>query len=141
MQQNVFILRGNLGADPELRYTGTGKAVCQVSLAYNAPKKEGKAPAPPKWFYITAWGGIAENMSELRKGNCITVMGRLSVETWNDKTTGKERSKMALVAEGVIVHKKDEDNAGNRTENTKKESKPSSSDGPPPDDDDDRIPF
>jgi single-strand DNA-binding protein len=80
MHHRVIIL-GNLGRDPELRYTPTGKAVCDFSVATNRnwTNADGTAESEVCWFRVTAWGKLAELFNQyLAKGEAVYVEGRLN---------------------------------------------------------------
>lgn len=93
MSFNKITVVGNLGKDPELRYTPQGNAVCNFSVATNEKRRDkgGDLQDVTTWFRITLWGKQAENASKyLTKGSPIYVEGRLRVEEWSDKD-GKTR--------------------------------------------------
>ena len=93
MSFNKIIIVGNLGRDPELRYTPQGTAVCNFSVATNEKKKDkgGEMLDVTTWFRVTLWNKQAETASKyLTKGSPIYVEGRLRVEEWNDRD-GKTR--------------------------------------------------
>lgn len=93
---NKVMIMGNLGRDPELRYTPGGKAVTDLSLAIQDSRDKDAAPT---WVTVTAWERTAETVCQyLRKGSCIHVEGRLTVEEWIDKVTGDKRNKMKVTA-------------------------------------------
>ena len=78
---NAVFAIGNLGRDPSMRRTSTGKAVTEVSLAANAFGVE-----RPEWFNLTAWEKVAEVIHDyLHKGDRIAVAGRLLRSTWKGK--------------------------------------------------------
>ncbi len=88
MSFNKIIIVGNLGKDPELRYTPQGKTVCEISVATNERRKSksGEYEDSTTWFRVTFWDKHAENVSRyLKKGNSIYVEGRLSLEEWTDR--------------------------------------------------------
>jgi len=88
MSFNKIIIVGNLGRDPELRYTPQGVAVCNFSVATNEKKrdKSGEMHDVTTWFKVTLWRQNAENASKyLTKGSPIYVEGRLRVEEWTDR--------------------------------------------------------
>ena len=92
MSFNKIIIIGNLGRDPELRYTPQGNAVCNFSLATNEKRKDksGELQDITTWFRITLWGKQAENASKyLTKGSPVYVEGRLRVEEWTDRDGGQ----------------------------------------------------
>jgi single-strand DNA-binding protein len=93
MSFNKIIIVGNLGRDPELRYTPQGDAVCNFSVAVNEKKRDktGELQDITTWFRITLWRKQAENASKyLTKGSPIYIEGRLHVEEWTDRD-GKSR--------------------------------------------------
>ncbi len=88
MSFNRIILVGNLGRDPELRYTTQGTPVCSFTMATNERRRDkaGENQDVTTWFRVTLWGRQAETASQyLTKGRPIYVEGRLRVEEWNDK--------------------------------------------------------
>jgi len=88
MSFNKIIIVGNLGKDPELRYTPQGAAVCNFSVATNEKKKDksGEMQDVTTWFRVTLWDKKAEIASKyLTKGSPIYVEGRLRIEEWTDK--------------------------------------------------------
>jgi single-strand DNA-binding protein len=100
MSFNKIILVGNLGRDPELRYTPQGVAVCDFSMATNERKrdKSGEYQDVPTWFRVTLWRNQAENASKyLKKGNPVYIEGRLSLEEWTDRD-GNTRQTLAVQA-------------------------------------------
>jgi len=85
---NKLILIGNLGKDPELRYTPQGDAVANFSICINSKQKDksGELVETPTWFRVTLWRKQAENAAKyLTKGSSVYVEGRLSVEEWVDR--------------------------------------------------------
>ena len=100
MSFNKIILVGNLGRDPELRYTPQGVAVCDFSMATNERKrdKSGEYQDVPTWFRVTLWRNQAENAAKyLKKGNPVYIEGRLSLEEWTDRD-GNARQSLSVQA-------------------------------------------
>jgi single-strand DNA-binding protein len=98
MSFNKIIAIGNLGRDPELRYTPQGDAVCDFSIATNEKKRDkaGEFQDITTWFKVTLWGKKAENASKyLTKGKSVYVEGRLQVEEWTDRD-GKSRHTLVI---------------------------------------------
>lgn len=88
MSFNKIILVGNLGRDPELRYTPQGTAVCSFTLATNEKRrdKSGEFQNTATWFKVTLWGNQAETASKyLTKGRPVYIEGRLRIEEWTDR--------------------------------------------------------
>ncbi len=100
MSFNKIILVGNLGRDPELRYTTQGTPVCSFSLATNEKRKDktGESQDITTWFRVTLWGRQAETASQyLTKGRPVYIEGRLRVEEWTDRD-GKQRHTLEVHA-------------------------------------------
>ena len=100
MSFNKIIIVGNLGRDPELRYTPQGVAVCNFSLATNEKKrdKSGELQDVTTWFRVTLWRNQAENAAKyLTKGRPVYIEGRLGVEEWTDRD-GKSRYTLEVQA-------------------------------------------
>ena len=98
MSFNKITIIGNLGRDPELRYTPQGTAVCDFSVAVNDRKRDkaGEWQDVTTWFKITFWGKQAENASKyLTKGRQAYIEGRLQVEEWTDRD-GNNRFTLAV---------------------------------------------
>ena len=93
MSFNKIILVGNLGRDPELRYTPQGTPVCSFSLATNEKRKDkntGENNDITTWFRVTLWGRQAETASQyLSRGRPVYIEGRLRVEEWVDREIGR----------------------------------------------------
>ena len=99
---NKVILAGNLVADPELRYTPKGTAVCKIRLAVNRvyTTESGEKKEEVTYVDIDAFARQAEVISQyLKKGRPILIEGRLRYETWEDKQTNQKRSKLGVVLE------------------------------------------
>ena len=107
---NKVILIGNLGQDPELRYTGSGTAVCNLRLATNESYKDsnGELVEKTEWHSIVAWARLAEICGEyLKKGSQVYFEGSLQTRQWEDKdgqtrytTEVKAREMMMLDSKG-----------------------------------------
>jgi single-strand DNA-binding protein len=100
MSFNKITIVGNLGRDPELRYTPQGTAVCNFSVATNERRKDktGDFQDHTTWFRVTLWGKQAETASKyLTKGSPIYIEGRLRVEEWSDRD-GKNRHTLEVHA-------------------------------------------
>ena len=100
MSFNKVILVGNLGRDPELRYTPQGTPVCSFTMATNERRKDktGEMQDQTTWFRVTLWGRQAETASQyLTKGRPVYIEGRLRVEEWTDRD-GKPRHTLEVTA-------------------------------------------
>lgn len=95
---NQVILMGRLTRDPEMRTTTSGKSITSFSLAVDRGGQSEQAD----FFDITAWEKLAELVSQyLSKGRRCLVQGRLQQDSWDDKETGKKRSRIVVVATDV----------------------------------------
>jgi single-strand DNA-binding protein len=99
---NKAILVGNLGRDPELRYTASGQPVCTFSLATTENwVKEGKREERTEWHRIVVWGKAAENCANyLAKGRQVYIAGRIQTNEWEDKE-GQKRKTTEINAQTV----------------------------------------
>ena len=101
---NRVVLTGNLTRDPELRSLPSGMSVCSLRLAVNTRRKgaSGDWEDKPNYFDVTVWGAQGENCARyLAKGRPVAIDGRLEWSEWADKETGKNRSKVEIVADAV----------------------------------------
>jgi single-strand DNA-binding protein len=100
MSVNKVILVGRLGRDPETRYTGSGQAVANFTLATDSAYKDraGERQKRTEWHRIVAWGKLAEICQQyLKKGAQVYIEGRLQTREWEDKS-GQKRSTTEIVA-------------------------------------------
>ena len=100
---NKVILIGNLGKDPELRYTPGGQPVATFSLAtterYN--DKNGQRQDKTEWHSVVAWGKLAELVNQyLKKGRSAYIEGRITTRSWDDKD-GNKKYKTEIVANQI----------------------------------------
>lgn len=96
---NQVILMGRLTRDPETRTTPSGKTITSFSLAVD---RTGGQDDAADFFDVTAWEKLGELVSQyLSKGRRCLVQGRLRQDSWDDKETGKKRSKVEVVATDV----------------------------------------
>ncbi|RWX42922.1 single-strand DNA-binding protein [Candidatus Electrothrix aarhusensis] len=100
---NKAMLIGNLGADPELRYTQSGVAVASFNVATTRrwKDKEGQQQEETEWHKIVAWQRLGEICNEyLHKGSKVYVEGRLQTRKWQDQS-GNDRYTTEIVASDV----------------------------------------
>lgn len=150
---NKVILIGNLGRDPELRYTPSGMAVVNITLATSEAwkdKQSGEMQERTEWHRIVFYQRLAEIVAEyLRKGSKIFVEGRLRTTKWQDKTSGQDRYTTEIIADSMQML--DSKGGGSHTDATpipfEKSSSPQAAatgtSGPAPalDHFDDDVPF
>lgn len=102
---NKFSGRGNLGADPELRYTAgeDSEPVCSLRVFFDRPKPDRNGGFDDKggfWLDVSLWGTRGEAAAQLlKKGARVSVSGELYEEVWKDKESGIERRKLSLRAD------------------------------------------
>lgn len=103
MSDSSITITGHTGRAPDARYTPSGMAVVDFSVAVNHSRKQGNEWVDEtSWVNVVAFGGLAENVAEsVGKGTRVTVTGRISEDTWEDKDTGAKRSKLKVVADDV----------------------------------------
>ncbi len=100
---NKVILVGNLGADPDMRYTPSGQGVCEMRLATNESwmDKSGQRQERTEWHRIVVWGKRGETCAKyLSKGRQIYVEGRLRTRSWEDQD-GNKRYMTEIIANDV----------------------------------------
>jgi single-strand DNA-binding protein len=102
---NKVILIGNLGRDPEIRYTPSGAAVANITIATSEvwkDKQSGENQERTEWHRIVMYQRLAEIAGEyLRKGAKIFIEGRLQTRKWQDKTSGQDRYTTEIVADSL----------------------------------------
>ncbi len=101
---NTVILGGNLTRDPEVRYTPQGTAVAKLGLAISNVYKtrDGEKKEDVCFVDVEVWARQAETCGEyLKKGSPVLVEGTLKLDTWDDRETGKKRSKHKIRARRV----------------------------------------
>jgi len=102
---NRCIITGNLGTDPELRYTQAQKAVASISVGVTDrwTNDQGEKQESTEWFNVIVWGKQAENCSKyLTKGKKVLVEGKIQTRSWEDKDDpAKKHYKTELIANNV----------------------------------------
>lgn len=100
---NKVILVGNLGRDPEVRYTADGAAICNISVATTdtwKDKNTGERRENTEWHRVVIYNRLAEIAGEyLAKGRQVYIEGRLKTRKWQDKDTGADRYATEIVAD------------------------------------------
>ena len=112
---NKVVLVGNLGQDVELKYTKSGTAVTEISLAINERRKQGEEYVDDTtWVSVVLWGRQAEVCSEYcSKGDALLIEGRLTVDKWEQD--GQKRSKTKVTANSMQMLGK-KNNGGKKKE-------------------------
>jgi len=101
---NKIMLIGNVGSDPEMRYTPNGKAVTSFRMAtnYRYVGSDGERREETEWFRVSVWGKQAENCNQfLSKGKRVFVEGRLHSRSWEGQD-GQMRTSLEVSANRVI---------------------------------------
>ena len=143
---NKVILIGNLGRDPELRYTQGGQAVANFSVATTEKfsSRDGTPQERTEWHRIVVWGKQGENCAQyLSKGRSVYVEGSLRTQEWEDREGNKRRTTEVVAQRVQFLGSRREGAAGSPPTESRPPDAPSGppsggSSGPPPEDD---VPF
>ncbi|MCY1003953.1 single-stranded DNA-binding protein [Myxococcus sp. MISCRS1] len=128
---NKVMLIGNLGGDPEVRFTTNGLAVANFRIATSESwtDKEGKKQERTEWHRIVVWGKLAELCGEyLKKGRKVWVEGRLQTREWTDKEDRKNYTTEVVATECTFLDGRDASPNASTTRQPRDENRP------PPDD-------
>ncbi len=100
---NRVVLIGNLGRDPEVKYSADGVAICNLSIATTSSWKDkasGEKREEVEWHRVVMYSRLAEIAGEyLKKGRSVYIEGRLKTRKWQDKDTGADRYATEVVAD------------------------------------------
>jgi single-strand DNA-binding protein len=103
---NKVILVGNVGQDPEVKYTPSGIPVGKFSVATNErfKDKNGEFQKRTEWHNIVAWQRLAEIVGEfVSKGSKVYVEGKIQTSSWDDRHSGEKRYRMEIVARDLVL--------------------------------------
>jgi single-strand DNA-binding protein len=103
---NKVILIGNLGKDPEVKFTPSGVPVAKFSLATNERYKDkaGEWQDRTEWHNIVAWQRLAEIVGDyVKKGSKVYIEGRLQTSSWEDKQSGEKKYRTEIVAQDLVL--------------------------------------
>jgi single-strand DNA-binding protein len=103
---NKVILVGNVGQDPEVKYTPSGVPVARVSLATSERFKDGNDQWQDRteWHSIVAWQRLAEIVGEyVRKGTKLYIEGKLQTTSWQDRQSGEKKYRTEIVARDLVL--------------------------------------
>ena len=103
---NKAIIVGNLGRDPEVRFTSGGRAVAKFPVATTEKwtDQQGQRQEKTEWHNIVAWRKLAEICGEwLKKGRRVYIEGRIQTRSYDDKNTGQKRYITEIVADDMIM--------------------------------------
>jgi single-strand DNA-binding protein len=103
---NKVMIIGNVGRDPEMRYTPSGQAVTSFSVAVSRrwTGNDGQQQEETEWFNIVAWAKLAEQCNQLiTKGRRVYIEGRLQTRSWDDKESGQKKYRTEVVANVMLL--------------------------------------
>jgi single-strand DNA-binding protein len=103
---NKVILVGNVGADPEVKYTPSGVPVGKFSLATNERfrNKSGEWQDRTEWHNIVAWQRLAEIVGEyVSKGSKVYIEGKLQTSSWENRRSGEKKYRTEIVARDLVL--------------------------------------
>ena len=103
---NKVILVGNVGKDPEVKYTPSGVPVARLSMATNERFKDRNEQTQDRteWHSIVAWQRLAEIVGEyVRKGTKLYIEGRLQTTSWQDRQSGEKKYRTEIVASDLVL--------------------------------------
>jgi len=101
---DLYSLNGQLGQDPVITYTNSGKAVTNLNVAYDVRERQGNewVSLGTMWVRVNVWGKLAEQVVEyLRKGDRVVVIGTWNETEWEDKETHETRTGVEMNARDV----------------------------------------
>ena len=115
-----MMIIGDLGRDPEMKYTSSGKSITTFSVATNRSwvTSSGDRKTETEWFRVVAWGSLAEICyKHLSKSQKVYIEGRLQTHTWEDENNNKHSNVEIVAKEMIILNRKNrssnEDNSYN----------------------------
>jgi single-strand DNA-binding protein len=117
---NKVMIIGNLGRDPEMRYTPSGRPVTTFSVATSRTwnTAEGEKRVETEWFNVVAWSSLAEICKQhLSKGQQVYIEGRLQTRHWDD-TDGNKHASVEIVASEMIMLGERRESEGSTTDET-----------------------
>jgi single-strand DNA-binding protein len=103
---NKVMLIGNVGKDPEVKFTPSGTAVAKFGLATNErfKDKSGEWQDRTEWHNIVAWQKLAEIIGQyVKKGSKIYIEGRLQTSNWEDKQSGEKKYRTEVIASDLLL--------------------------------------
>lgn len=141
--QRVEII-GNVGRDPEMKYGGSGDAICSVPVAVAEKWKDraGEKRERTEWFNVTAFGKLAEIIGQyVKKGNPIFVAGAQRTEEYTDKEGVKRRATKLIASEMRLLGGRDGGQSQQEAPRQQAKAPEKPKDAPPPDYDFEDVPF
>lgn len=144
---NKAIIVGNIGRDPEIRYSPDGAAICNVSIATTSQWKDkasGQRREETEWHRVVFYNRLAEIAGEyLKKGRSVYVEGRIKTRKWQDKETGQDRYSTEIIGDQMQMLGGRDDSGAQNTNSAPQRQQPRTQapQAAPDDDDFDAIPF
>jgi single-strand DNA-binding protein len=115
---NKVMIIGNVGGEPEMRFSPDGKPVTSFRVATNRvyTTPEGERKKETEWFSVVAWGKLAEQCNQfLSKGRLVYAEGRLRTRSWDDQS-GQKRYRTEVIAQRVnFLDRRDSSAPGDRS--------------------------
>lgn len=103
LRAEVHTFTGRLGKDPEARYFEGGSCVASASMAVDRPDKRRDDGQEPDWFTIELWDELAQDFADhYRKGDKVSVQGRIKLARWTDRATGEEKATLVIKANALV---------------------------------------
>ena len=143
MSVNKVILVGNLGKDPEVRFTNSGSAVARLSVATSEVwnDRDGNRQERTEWHNVVAWRKLAEICGQyLNKGKLVYIEGKLQTRSWDDKE-GHKRYTTEVVADNMVMLSGKGDDARHERSAAAAASSPAADGNPDSQITDEDIPF
>ena len=145
---NKAIILGNVGNDPELKYTASGNAIANISIATSESwkdKQTGQKQEKTEWHKVSAFGRLAEIIGEyVKKGSKVYIEGKIQTRKWQDKN-GEDRYTTEIVANELQLLDSRSDTPAQAPQQQRPQAlqAPKTQYAPPPqfDDDNENIPF
>jgi single-strand DNA-binding protein len=103
---NKVVILGNLGKDPEVKYTNSGTAVAKLTVATEERSKDksGEWTEKTEWHNVVLWARLAEIAGEyLKKGSKVYIEGRLQTRSWDDKQTGQKKYMTEIIGQELVL--------------------------------------
>jgi single-strand DNA-binding protein len=141
---NKVILVGNVGKDPEIRYTPSGIPVGKFSLATNErfKDKNGEFQERTEWHNIVAWQRLAEIVGEyVSKGSKLYVEGKIQTSSWEDRQSGERKYRTEILARDLLLLGLRENGADNHQNPTPNDNDDQRSHAGSVESEDENIPF
>jgi len=107
---NQIVIAGNVGNDPEMRFTPSGTCLTNLNVAVNDPRLvNDEWKDNTEWFRVICFNKLAERVNEkISKGMSVLVVGKLKLNRWQDKNNGEMKASLEILASRVVSFSKSE---------------------------------